>query len=143
VSGDDPLTGLEDGCSKGGRLNFYFIKSFLSLFVRLFACIYSMQFLFSFILNLVIAVFSYLRQPLSDTMFIREVNPALTPNLPQSASSPTPWDPTTISNMVFGSIMVFVGMVAIWQGRRRRVIAVDGIVKLFFLQDQWHGLTVV
>jgi hypothetical protein len=76
-------------------------------------------------------------------MFIREVNPALTPNLPQITTSQTQWDPATISNMVFGSIMVFVGMVAIWQGRRRRVIAVDGIVKLFFLQDRWHGLTVV
>jgi hypothetical protein len=72
-------------------------------------------------------------------MFIREVNPALTPNLPQNTTSQTQWDPATISNMVFGSIMVFVGMVAIWQGRRRRVIAVDGIVKLFFCKTNGMG----
>jgi hypothetical protein len=59
-------------------------------------------------------------------MFIRENNPATLPNLPQDSGTQSNWDPSTISNLVFGSIMVFVGMIAIWQGRHRRVVAMDG-----------------
>ena len=59
-------------------------------------------------------------------MFIRENNPATMPNLPQDSGTQPNWDPSTISNLVFGVIMGFVGMIAIWQGSRRRMVAIDG-----------------
>ena len=65
-------------------------------------------------------------------MFIRNNDTPTMPNLPQSADSQTSWDPSTISNIVFGAIMIFVGIIAVWQGRRRRVIAIEGILRLSF-----------
>ncbi len=59
-------------------------------------------------------------------MYIREGSASKPPNLPQNAATQTSWDPSTISNIVFGIIMVFVGIVAVWQGRHRRVVALDG-----------------
>jgi hypothetical protein len=59
-------------------------------------------------------------------MYIRESSASTLPNLPQNNDPQTSWDPSTISNIVFGIIMVFVGIVAIWQGRHRRVVALDG-----------------
>jgi len=59
-------------------------------------------------------------------MYIRESSESTLPNLPQSNGPQTSWDPSTISNIVFGIIMVFVGIVAIWQGRHRQVVALDG-----------------
>jgi hypothetical protein len=47
-------------------------------------------------------------------------------NLPPNPPSQAQWDPSTIANIIFGIVMVFVGMVAIWQGRHRRVVAIDG-----------------
>jgi hypothetical protein len=60
-------------------------------------------------------------------MYIREGSANTLPNLQQNAGSPSSWDPSTISNIVFGIIMVFVGITAIWQGRHRRVVALDGM----------------
>jgi hypothetical protein len=59
-------------------------------------------------------------------MYIRESSASTLPNLPQNSGPQTSWDPSTISNIVFGIIMVFVGIVAIWQGRHRPVVALDG-----------------
>src|SRR5436190_24211352 len=46
--------------------------------------------------------------------------PPTTPSdvvLPNSNGS-NGWDPSTISQVVFSAIMVFIGLVAIWQARR-------------------------
>jgi hypothetical protein len=59
-------------------------------------------------------------------MFIRESGVTTTPNQPQTSGTQAGWDPSTISNIVFGICMVFVGIVALWQGRRRRVVVIDG-----------------
>lgn len=58
-------------------------------------------------------------------MLIRDNNPATMPNLPQGTNSQAAWDPNTISNVVFGAIMVLIGIIAVWQGRRR-VITIEG-----------------
>jgi hypothetical protein len=45
-------------------------------------------------------------------------DPATTPNLPQVDASSNTWDPSTISNVIFSAIMVFIGIIAIWQAHR-------------------------
>lgn len=59
-------------------------------------------------------------------MYIREGLASTLPNLPQNTGSSSSWDPSAIANIIFGIIMVFVGIVAIWQGRHRRIVALDG-----------------
>jgi prolipoprotein diacylglyceryltransferase len=43
---------------------------------------------------------------------------ATTPNLPQADTSSNTWDPSTISNVIFSTIMVFIGLIAIWQAHQ-------------------------
>jgi hypothetical protein len=59
-------------------------------------------------------------------MYTREGLASTMPNPPQNTESSSSWDPSTIANIIFGIIMVFVGIVAIWQGRHRRIVALDG-----------------
>jgi hypothetical protein len=59
-------------------------------------------------------------------MYIREGLASALPNPPQNTGSSSSWDLSTIANIIFGIIMVFVGIVAIWQGRHRRIVALDG-----------------
>jgi hypothetical protein len=58
-------------------------------------------------------------------------DPATTPNIPQVNGSSDAWDPATISNVVFSAVMVFIGIVAIWQAHRahyrsRHALNMDG-----------------
>jgi hypothetical protein len=45
-------------------------------------------------------------------------NPTATPNIPQADTASNTWDPSTISNLIFSAIMVFIGIVAIWQAHK-------------------------
>jgi hypothetical protein len=59
-------------------------------------------------------------------------DPATVPNLPQPNATPSTWDPTTISNIIFSAIMVFIGIIAIWQAHqaaRRRQRLPDGKIQ--------------
>lgn len=58
-------------------------------------------------------------------------DPATAPNIPQVNGSSDAWDPVTISNVVFSAVMVFIGIVAIWQAHRahyrsRHALNMDG-----------------
>jgi hypothetical protein len=60
-------------------------------------------------------------------------DPATTPNLPQGNSSSDTWNPVTISNVIFSAIMVFIGIIAIWQAHRaNRNHVLDG---KWYLED--------
>jgi hypothetical protein len=55
-------------------------------------------------------------------------DPATTPNIPQADTASNTWDPSTISNVIFSAIMVFIGIIAIWQAHRahrRSIRALD------------------
>jgi prolipoprotein diacylglyceryltransferase len=45
-------------------------------------------------------------------------DPTTTPTLPQADTASNTWDPSTISNLVFSAIMVFIGIIAIWQAHK-------------------------
>jgi hypothetical protein len=45
-------------------------------------------------------------------------DPTTMPDLPQPPIGSNTWDPITISNIIFSAIMVFIGIIAIWQAHR-------------------------
>jgi len=45
-------------------------------------------------------------------------DPTTTLNFPQADTASNTWDPSTISNLIFSAIMVFIGIVAIWQAHK-------------------------
>ena len=59
--------------------------------------------------------------PIPGALSLTSVPASPPPFTPAQPGNQSEWGPDTISNIVFGVVMFFVGVVALWQGRQRRL----------------------